>query len=381
MLKLALSFLLAVPAAAAPKKAPEFKIAKVFNAPVSEIKSLSSLKGKVVFLEFWATSCAPCVAGVPRTNRLIDALKGEPVVFIAVTDEPADMIATYLKTHEFKAWVGVDEARSSVKAFKNRSRPDGYLIGKDGTLLGRIYPDNLQESDIRDAIAGKFKAKAKAVHWQDDGPPATAAAETTFFEAVISSASGRSGMSMGESDLTATSVPFTLVLSLLWDIEQDQIIAENPPVKSLNVRLKTPPESFEQGRELLKQAILATFGVSVQSEIKETDVYLLSLSTGPGAPRPAKGDPAVKSGIMASGGGRLLGKTTMARFAKALWGASSKPVIDDTGLQGDYTLDLEWKWNRDDDSALGPALAAQGLRLVPGRRKVEFLRVVPVKRK
>lgn len=380
MLKIALCALLAVPAAAAPKMAPEFKIAKVFNAPVSEVKSLASLKGKVVFLEFWATTCAPCVAGVPRTNRLIGALKGEPVVFLAVTDEPADMIEAYLKTHEFKAWVGVDEARSSLKAYKNRSRPDGYLIGKDGTLLARIYPDQLQESDVRDAIADKFKAKT--VERFDDGPPpAKASAETTFFEAVISSASGRSGMSMGDSDLTATSVPFAFVLSLLWDIEQDQIIVETPPVKSLNIRLKTPPEAYEQGRELMKQAIQTTFGVSVLPEIKETDVYLLSLSTGLGAHRPAKGDPSVKSGIMASGGGRLLGKTTMAGFAKALWGASSKPVLDDTGLAGEYSLDLEWKWTHNDDSALGSALAEQGLRLVPGRRKVEFLRVVPVKKK
>ena len=100
MLKLALAAVLLVPAAAASaKKAPEFKIAKVFNAPVSEVKSLASLKGKVVFLEFWATWCGPCVAGVPRTNRLLDSLKGEPVVFLAVTDEPADMIAAYLTPH------------------------------------------------------------------------------------------------------------------------------------------------------------------------------------------------------------------------------------------------------------------------------------------
>ncbi len=35
--------------------APQFKIDKVLNAPVSKIDSLESLKGKVVFLDFWAT--------------------------------------------------------------------------------------------------------------------------------------------------------------------------------------------------------------------------------------------------------------------------------------------------------------------------------------
>lgn len=379
MLKLALSALLAVPAGAAtPSKAPEFKIAKIFNGPVTEVKSLASLKGKVVFLEFWATWCAPCVAGVPRTNRLIDALKGEPVVFLAVTDEPADMIAAFLKTHEFKAWVGVDEAKSSLNAYNNRSRPDGYLIGKDGTLLARVNPDSLKESDVRDAIAGKFKARK--VNFTDNRMelPSNAKAGKTFFELVISSASGEPTMSMSDEDLDANAMPFSLIISWIWDVEEDQVIAEHPPVESFSVRIKTPPGELDHGRELAKQAIMSAFGVSIVPEIKETDVFLLSLSTAAGAPRPQIGDPALKSRIMASGGGRFLGKTTMARFAKALWGASPKPVIDDTGLSGNYSFDLEW--NRRDAADRDRALAAVGLRFVPARRKVEFLRVMPVKK-
>lgn len=378
MLAIALSVLLAAPVAAAPAKAPDFKIAKVFNAPVAEIKSLDSLKGKVVFLEFWATWCGPCVAGIPRTNRLIDALKGEPVVFLAVTDEPAAMIEAYLKTREFKAWVGVDEAKSSIKAFKNVRRPDGYLIGKDGTLLGRISPDRLSESDVRDALAGKFKMRAEDIAFNEAEAAPAASAGKVLFEAVISSASGKPSMSMGEDDLEAVSMPFSLVVSWVWDVEEDQVIAEPPPVADLSVRLRTPPGGFEKGRELLKAAIQGTFGVTVSPEIREADVFLLSVSSAPGGPRPQAGDPSLKSGIMRSGGGRLLGKAAMPRFAKALWGASGKPVFDDTGLAGEYFLDLEW--NRKDAADRDRALAAQGLRLVPGRRKVEFLRVLPAKK-
>jgi thiol-disulfide isomerase/thioredoxin len=165
--------LLAAPAFAAPK-APNFKIASVQNAPVAKIGGLADLKGKVVFLEFWATWCQPCVAGIPHVNRVIDSVKGEPVVFLSVTDEPADMIETFRKTHEMKAWVGVDEARSSLKAFHVLSRPAGYLIGKDGTLLASIFPDDLKEKDLRDAVAGKFAARPFA--WEDAPRPKAAGA-------------------------------------------------------------------------------------------------------------------------------------------------------------------------------------------------------------
>ncbi len=167
---LLLASLLAAPSSAAPK-APDFKVARVQNAPVAKIKGLADLKGKVVYLEFWATWCQPCVAGIPHLNRVIDSLKGEPVVFLSVTDEPADAVSAFRRTHEMKAWAGIDEAQSALKAYRVASRPAGYLIGKDGTLLAAISPDDLKEQDLRGALAGKFKPRR--VSW--DGASSRAA--------------------------------------------------------------------------------------------------------------------------------------------------------------------------------------------------------------
>ena len=96
---LALAALLAVPAAGAEAakpfkapRAPDFSVATVLGAPVKKVAGLKDFAGKVVYLEFWATWCPPCVAGIPRTNRIIDKLAGEPVVFLFVTDEPASKI-------------------------------------------------------------------------------------------------------------------------------------------------------------------------------------------------------------------------------------------------------------------------------------------------
>lgn len=376
---LALAALLAVPSSAAPK-APEFEIAKVLNAPVAEIKSLASLKGKVVFLEFWATWCGPCVAGMPRSNRLIEALKGEPFVFLTVTDEPADMIAAFLKTHESKAWIGIDEAKSSLKAYKVLGRPDGYLIGKDGTLLARIFPDHLQESEVRDAVAGTFKPKPVVFDPPERGRAkgaARAGAGKTYFELSVSSAGGEQTMSWGDGLMEGDGAPFAFMLSKILGVSESQIVAEKPPVKTFAFRLKAPEESFDKAREAMSLALQASFGFTLARELKETDVFLLSVSSAPGAPRPPAADPKAKSRIMANGGGRLLGQTDMPGFAKALWEAGDVPVFDETGLKGEYALDLEWK--RNDGAARALALAAAGLRLVPGRRKVEFVTVVPAK--
>jgi uncharacterized protein (TIGR03435 family) len=365
--------LLAVPAAAAPQ-APNFKVAVVRNAPASKIYGLSDLKGKIVYLDFWATWCQPCVAGIPRTNRLVDALKGQPVVFLSITDEPADMIETFLKTHEIKSWVGID-AGSVIKAYHVVGRPTGYLIGKDGALLAEISPENLNEGDVRSAIAGLFVPRSVAWAAAPQRKAAVAAAEKPYFELRISPASGEPTFTSGDEGLEGRSLEFAENVAWIWNVLRDQVLVDSAPVASFNFTLKTPPDGVELGRELLKSAVQSAFRVIVAPEKRETDALVLTLSAAKDSPRPKLGTEGVKSGLMASGGGRLLGKAPMSEVAHSLWMSLEKPVIDETGLTGDYDFDLEWKYG--DRAALERLLAAQGLILVPARRTVEFLRVTP----
>jgi len=373
---LLLAALLSTPSFAAPK-APDFKISRMQNAPVSQIKSLADLKGKVVFLEFWATWCPACVTGIPHVNRVIDSLKGESVVFLSVTDEPADAIETFRKTHEMKTWVGIDEEGLSLKAFHVSGRPAGFLISKDGTLLADIFPDDLEEKDIRDALAGRFTPRP--VTWEDS-PNRTAtgsATGKTYFEAKISAASGKPGMRRSFDGLEAAAMPFAQNVAWIWDVEASQVIVDSAPVAEFNFTLKTSPEGFEKGRELLKTAVQSAFGVRVAPEKRETDALVLTLSTAKDSPRPKPGAEGGKSGLMRYGGGRLLGKVPMSMVARALWLSLDKPVVDGTGLAGEYEFDMEWKYG--DRAELDRLLAARGLSLVPARRTIDFLRVSPEK--
>jgi len=356
--------------------APDFSIAQVLNAPVPTIKGLPDLKGKVVFVEFWATWCGPCVASIPHMNRLAEAFKGEPVVFIAVTDEPADTINKFLKTHEMKSWIGIDKEKSSLKAFKVEGRPDGYLIGKDGSLLARIFPVYLEEKDVRDALAGNFKPRP--IEWaQSRARTMPVEQGKTLFELRISTAYGKPRMSSGSGKFETQSVPFAASIAQIWDVESDQVLIDTPPLAAFNITLNTPLDGYEQGFEMLKTAVQSAFGVKIVPERRETDVFILNLSTAPGAPRPNPGAPEVHLGLMAYGSGRLLGTAEMPRIARALWTSLDKPVVDETGLKGVYEFDMQWK--EDNLPELDALLAAQGLALVPARREVEYLRVVPAK--
>ena len=206
---------------AAPKapRAPDFSVAKVLGAPVAKVSGLKDLAGKVVYLEFWATWCPPCVAGIPRTNRLIEKLAGEPVVFLFVTDEPEEKIRPWLERREVKAWVGLDVAKKTLGPYKIRSRPKGFLIGKDGALLADIYPDHLSEADVRAALAGTFVPRP--VEWERKPPPAAAAKgpKALFSVSVSTQAPGtRSSMGGGLGSLELEGVLLPSAVSWLWDV-------------------------------------------------------------------------------------------------------------------------------------------------------------------
>ena len=55
-----------------------------FKDAKGKIISLADGKGKVIFLNFWATWCPPCLAEMPSVNRFYEQFKNEDVIFIMV---------------------------------------------------------------------------------------------------------------------------------------------------------------------------------------------------------------------------------------------------------------------------------------------------------
>ena len=365
-----------LPGACCAAQAPDFKISKLFNAPEPSLKSLKALKGKVVFLDFWATWCPACVASLPHVNRLHAAL-GDSVVFIAITDEPAEKISAFMKTHEMKTWVGIDREKYSLDAYRINARPDGYLIGADGTLLARVSPESLDEKILRDAVAGKYTPQA--VNWPEAEAvePAPVVGQG-ILGITIAAASGKPQMSFSsDGSLDFRSLAFATNIAYIWDVDVRQVLTDTKPVDSFNFDFKARQGGIALHRAAAEAAVESAFGIRVVPEQREAEVYVLALSTAAGAPRPKPGAPDAHLGLMSYGGGRLLGTEDMRHIARGIWFSLDKPVVDETGLKGPYEFDLQW--TAGDTASAARILAGQGLTLTPGRRTMELLHVVPAK--
>jgi thiol-disulfide isomerase/thioredoxin len=92
-----------------------------------------SLKGKVVFLNFWATWCPPCLAEMPSIQRLYDGFKDD-MVFVIVSQESRGILQEFMEKKEYSFPVYILRSRQP-NVFASRSIPASFLISPEGQIM------------------------------------------------------------------------------------------------------------------------------------------------------------------------------------------------------------------------------------------------------
>ncbi len=98
--------------------------------------SLTDYAGKVVFLNFWATWCAPCREEMPSLGELARTIDPANTVFLAVSvDDGWEPVNQFFgrTPPPFQLLLDADKAVST--RYGSSAYPESYLIGPDGTLL------------------------------------------------------------------------------------------------------------------------------------------------------------------------------------------------------------------------------------------------------
>jgi thiol-disulfide isomerase/thioredoxin len=102
--------------------------------------SIDDFRGKVVFLNFWATWCPPCVEEMPSMTRMYQRMKDDPnLVILAVsTDDSWAPVREFFKERELPAHhVLLDPTGVIAKQYGTTMFPETYVI-KDGKIVGFI---------------------------------------------------------------------------------------------------------------------------------------------------------------------------------------------------------------------------------------------------
>lgn len=114
--------------------APDFTLKDLSGKTIS----LERLRGKVVFLNFWATWCPPCVIEMPSMEKLHQEFSNDGLVILAINfREPPEQVKAFIKRHKLTFTILLDPDGSVFELYQAWALPVTTVINKRGEIVGR----------------------------------------------------------------------------------------------------------------------------------------------------------------------------------------------------------------------------------------------------
>ena len=100
----------------------------------------AALKGQVVLVNFWATSCSSCVAEMPQIVATHEKYRGRgyQTLAVAMRYDPPALVASFAETHRLPFAVAIDNTGAIARSFGDvQLTPTSLLINKRGEIVKR----------------------------------------------------------------------------------------------------------------------------------------------------------------------------------------------------------------------------------------------------
>ena len=98
---------------------------------------LSDFRGKVVFLNFWATWCAACVVEMPSMEKLHRRLKDKDFVMVAINLQESDaQVKAFFEKMKLSFTALLDSNGEVATGFAVNALPTSFVLDKQGRIVG-----------------------------------------------------------------------------------------------------------------------------------------------------------------------------------------------------------------------------------------------------
>jgi peroxiredoxin len=133
---------------------------------------LHKQRGKVVFLNFWATWCPPCVHEMPMMEQLYQALRHQPFVMWAVNlQESREQVERFMTANRLHFPALLDAESTVTTLYKVRGLPTTYLIDCAGNVVGWVVGPREWSNKATRILVTTMLKDAACQHASSSSPP------------------------------------------------------------------------------------------------------------------------------------------------------------------------------------------------------------------
>jgi len=140
--------------------APDFLLPDILEGKPAI--SLSALRGKTVYVDFWASWCAPCLRSMPLINTLYSQYKDRGFEVIAINvDDPIEDGRDFLLDTPLDYLIAADTKTEVLEQYGVRGMPTSFLVDSEGIV--RMVHIGFRDNDIaiiEAAVTGLLDAAA-----------------------------------------------------------------------------------------------------------------------------------------------------------------------------------------------------------------------------
>src|SRR4030042_6734370 len=117
------------------KKTPDFSLQDLNGKKLG----LNQFKGKVIFLNFWATWCSPCKEEMPSMEALHQQFKEKNFILLTISVDYAGVnpVREFIGKQRYSFPVLIDQKGETLDLFEVKGVPMTFIIDKKGRMRGK----------------------------------------------------------------------------------------------------------------------------------------------------------------------------------------------------------------------------------------------------
>ena len=267
--------------------------------------------------------------------------------FLSVSDEPPETLRTFLQKRRLDGWVAVDRDRSMFAAYGVEGIPHVFLIDGQGVIRAVTDPLAVTVDSVRRLAAGedpgvepRMDVSGAFAALDEEGPEPLVRFMVRPSRSSVAGTQSGSDVARGNSRYRAVGIEARLVLMNAFGVSRSRMVLEGALPEGVFDMVMETSGYVERQPDLLQRALETAFQVEARWEKREVDVFRLVRVDGqaPGLVEVPEGN-ASSSGRRGSLTGVSLPPDLLVRAIEA---RVDRPVLDATGLDGHYDVNLTW---------------------------------------